>query len=154
MSKRIRARKTILLYKKHSSLREWKCFYCGDFGNTKDHIPAISYARFFPEAEKILVRACYLCNTGLGNKPFNTLQTRCEFLLKYYKRKYKKYLSQPHWSDEEMDEINGSLQSTIHIAMKNKRYAEEKINYLKNNIDYLMGVMTIDLGETEEVFIN
>jgi hypothetical protein len=94
----MRKRLIIHQYKKHESLFDDICFYCGDFGNTKDHIPAVSCDIDINDVERIIVRSCVLCNSLLGNRYLNELLHRCDYLLIKYQKRFKKHLCAFEWN--------------------------------------------------------
>jgi hypothetical protein len=61
----------------HSSLRNYICVYCGERGDSVDHIPP----RFISN-EGMIVRACRRCNGYLFNFLFLTIEDRREYLIK------------------------------------------------------------------------
>lgn len=136
MNNNLVKRNNKFLYKKHSSLSYYICYYCSSYANTKDHCPAICYVEFFPNHEKVMVRSCILCNGLLSSNPFHTLESRCYFLLKKYKSKYKKLLNSVDWNDDEINELEYSLKSKILSFSNNKSLINKKINYLQSKIDF------------------
>jgi hypothetical protein len=120
-----------LNYRLHDSFNGHLCFYCGERGNSRDHIPATSYAEFFEGYERIIVRCCVLCNSLLGNRPYHTIQRRAEFLLYKYPVRFRKALDSPFWSEEDIAELGGILKRSIIRAMAKKKMAERKIEHLR-----------------------
>ena len=131
-------RNIIHTYKMHESMKELGCIYCGKLGQSKDHIPPVSYSDYFDE-ERIIVRSCLLCNSLLGNKILLTILERCDYLLIRYHKRFKSTLSLPIWTESEIDELTGKLRVKVVMGLKKKKYIEEKILFIKNNITLLQG---------------
>lgn len=132
------ARKIIHQYHRHLSMADYQCFYCGGHGESVDHIPPVSYLENFPE-KRILVRCCLLCNQLLGNKAYLSLLSRCDYLLIRYQKRFKRLLSYPDWEDWELEELTGKLKRDIVLGLKKKKYIENKILFIRNNIINLQG---------------
>ncbi|HWY33901.1 MAG TPA: hypothetical protein VNX68_04600 [Nitrosopumilaceae archaeon] len=115
------------------------CFYCGELGESKDHVPPISYPDHYEETERFLVRSCLLCNSLLGNRPYYTFLSRCDYLLLKYRMRFERILSIPIWKDEEINELSGRLKRQVIIGVKKKKYIEKKLLYIENNIKILQG---------------
>lgn len=129
----------IYFYKHHESMKDFFCFYCGCYGESKDHVPPICYQFEIGNEQRILVRACILCNTLLGTRAFFTLLQRCDYLLSRYGKKYIRVLSIPAWTQEEIEELSGKLRRSVILGIKKKKFIEEKLIFLKKNIDKLQG---------------
>lgn len=134
-----RKRKVIYPYKIHFSLYDTICFYCGALGESKDHVPPLSYAEHLEEENRLLIKSCLLCNGLLGNRALLTLLSRCDYLFIAYQRRFKKLLSMPPWQDHEILELKGSLKRSIILGIKKKTYIENKLLYLRKNIIALQG---------------
>lgn len=118
------------LYCAHISLKGHVCYYCGNLGEDKDHVPAISYAEFFEEHERILVRSCHQCNMFLSNKPFHTIHARAQYLLIKYQRRFVRLLKLPIWQEEEIEMLSGTLKNHIINSIAHKELIEFKLRNL------------------------
>ena len=119
-------------YKRHESLKKYQCYYCNSAADTADHVPALSIVESYPDYDRIFVRCCSLCNNILNNRGLLTLETRCEYLLIAYKKRWKKDLDMPLWSEIEILQLTGTLKKEIIIAMKRKERANRVILNLQN----------------------
>lgn len=131
---KIRNRKNIYTYKFHDSWKDSSCFYCGVYAQSKDHIPPLSYPDYFKESHRFIVRSCLLCNSLLSNRPMLTFLSRCDFLFYRYQNRFKKCLSLPIWSEDEINQLSGKLRRTVILGLKKKIYIEKKLLFLKENI--------------------
>ena len=95
---------------------EWTCTYCGLIGETTDHVPpqsarptliALGLAPRYPFVE---VRCCHECNCALGRRPLWTVAQRKAYIKGYLKRRYRKYLAIPDWTDDDLKELSLDLQ--------------------------------------------
>lgn len=132
-------RKIIYSYKLHISMKDTICFYCGALGESKDHVPPISYPDEYEEEERFVVRSCLLCNYILGKRHYLTFLSRCDYLLISYRKRFQKVLSLPYWSDEDISELRGLLKRKVINAMKKKEYIVKKISYIESNVKILQG---------------
>lgn len=73
-------------------------------------ILAHGYEKRFPFEE---VQCCGECNTLLGARPLWTVALRKRFIKGALRRRYRKYLNMPEWTDGELGRLTGHLQSYI-----------------------------------------
>ncbi len=102
-------------------MAEYSCEYCGLVGDSVDHVPPTSVrptllelgiAARYPFVE---VRSCRECNCGLGHLPLWTVKQRKEYIKKWLRRRYKKYLAIPDWTDSELGTLAQDLRDhTLH----------------------------------------
>lgn len=86
------------------------CVYCGDWFQCRDHVIPVSYSSVYRTFNiKETVPCCNTCNLLAGDSVHFSVSSKAEFLIKRYERKFKKVLSLPHWTQEEMDELDYSL---------------------------------------------
>lgn len=100
---------------------EYQCVYCGLLAGTIDHVPPISVrptlidlglAARYPFLE---VRACHECNVGLGARPLWTVAQRKQWIKGWLRRRHRKYLVIPDWTEEELAALGDELrQHTEH----------------------------------------
>lgn len=128
-------------YDDHISLYGKDCYYCGQYADTVDHVPAVNMIKFYTNYYKILVKACRECNFCLSDRMLPTLISRLEFLHKKYRIRYARLLKMPRWDDEELMELRGQLKRYIEEEIKNKLKIERRISYIKAQLDELLGGM-------------
>ena len=137
-------------YERHPSMKHYDCFYCNAPGDNEDHVPPLTLAETYSGYDRILVRSCRECNVLLGNRIFLTLFSRCEYLAMRYRKRWRKDLDMPHWKDEEIEELRGSLKREIIIGMKRKARANAVLTNLEKNMEMLLGDLNdISLEEKE-----
>lgn len=118
------------LYKRIST--NWdRCYYCGDIAETLDHVPPISCADL--RENHILIPCCRDCNVRLGNVFLIEIEDRCKYICKSLKRKHKKVLNMPDWTDEELDELGYNLRCEVINRLEQKKFIERRIEFLLMN---------------------
>ena len=96
------------------------CFYCGLPASTVDHVPpknlrdrveilGLSNRYTFHE-----VQACFECNTSaLGGRAIWTLSARKQFVKRWLRKRYKRLLGAPKWTDREIMELGYMLRTSV-----------------------------------------
>src|SRR5690554_2344513 len=96
------------------------CTYCKDTGDTLDHVVPVSFNATSRKKVKFnkadVVPCCGDCNNLLGNVFLHTVGSRAGFLAEKYKKRFKKLLKSPDWSEEELLELGESLSKTLRQA--------------------------------------
>lgn len=118
-------------------MEEDPCYYCGLIADTIDHtVPQSLLKRLFdydnempPGIKTMLVRACTECNSTLGGKIFNTLSDRMNYVKKRLRERYKKILSIPYWSEEELAELDGRLRQSVEASLAQKRVIQYRLRW-------------------------
>lgn len=89
------------------------CYYCGHPATCEDHaIPHSLLARVDVTRNGYGVDtlpSCTECNTLLGSKVFDTLAERKGYLSKQLRKRHKRDLVAPQWSDSELAELAYNL---------------------------------------------
>jgi hypothetical protein len=106
------------------------CNYCGEWGGTRDHVVPHSYAsrsgvRDF--SESLVVPCCLECNSLLGNRLFPSIEARGRWIGKSLRRRYKKLLSAPVWTVDELSELGPSLRQSIMADAKRRSVVRNRI---------------------------
>jgi len=117
------------------------CYYCGCDANTVDHVIPQSTLKQLkilddPETTKktigertLLVWACPECNSLAGKSLQDNITQRKQFILAKLRKKYRKYLETPYWSDEELSELAPDMQQYIRTFL-----------YMKSLIKIRLGI--------------
>lgn len=115
-----------------------KCIYCGELATTVDHVVPVTYyyngkrkGRHLTAnyGKENLVDACRQCNSISGNKVFDNLDKKREFIQNRLKEKYRKVINMPFWSDEELKSMGRLLYKEIKIQVLAKKWVLNRINY-------------------------
>ncbi len=62
--------------------------------------------------------SCQTCNSGLGDKYFNTFSDRTLYAERFLRRRYSRTLSCEDWEPSEIAELSGKLKSYVLNAQK------------------------------------
>lgn len=107
------------------------CIYCCAFAEHKDHVPPLKWIREHPQADCVIVWACRECNHLLWGHPLYTIEERCKYLIKKYKKKYSKILKIPRWTDKELSEVGESLRNYILTGINEQKEIKRKLKFLR-----------------------
>lgn len=100
-------------------LAGYACAYCGLVGDTIDHVPPrsvrltllnLGLAARYPFVQ---VRACRQCNSALGDRPLWTVRQRRAWLKRWLRRRYRRHLRMPDWSDHELNQLSPALRREV-----------------------------------------
>ncbi|HCT9982771.1 TPA: hypothetical protein OUD88_002861 [Enterobacter hormaechei] len=129
------------------------CFYCGDDTQiTRDHIIPVSYAggkRHYDRADT--VDCCFECNCNLNDKAFLTVEDRAQFLYDRYAVKYRKLLTLPEWSEDELEDMSDDFRRSIKASMVMREIVAERLHHLltvaceeypAEKVEHLRGLVT------------
>lgn len=97
------------------------CVYCGEVANSRDHfIPRAFQQRIeqlgWAKKGRLIVPACIECNSTAGSKVFRTITEKRAYIHGQYRRKYRKLLEAPVWTNEEIAELGPVLRSHVVAA--------------------------------------
>jgi hypothetical protein len=119
-------------------MKSYFCFYCNANADTQDHCPSLSHAQNFSDYDRVLLRACFLCNSMLSDRFLLTPFKRLEYLKSRYLKRWRRDLDMPSWSDDEIQELEGTLKDEIIRAMKRKERAVAVISNIQQRIDIFL----------------
>lgn len=114
------------------------CFYCSAKAVSRDHTIPHSFVRnnlVSRHYSTDCVPACCECNTLLSNKIHHSLSERIEFLLHRVAQRHAKTLKLPDWTDDELEEMGESLQSSIKTGMLEKLITRHRLASLHDNYE-------------------
>lgn len=111
------------------------CIYCGGFAESDDHFPSLNVSKF----RGWLLPACNECNDiAHTNFSFDFL-SRFLFVKNRLKRKYKKILNIPDWSDDELESMSLNMKENILQSIRYKSQTQARIDW-----DYKPFLATFD----------
>jgi hypothetical protein len=114
---------------------EGQCFYCGVVADTEDHVPprtvrpillAEGLADRYPFIE---VPCCRECNSVLGARCVWTLPERKRFIKKALRRRYRKWLAVPDWSESEIGRLGPMLQRAVLHGLAMRDLTLERLRF-------------------------
>ena len=116
-----------------------RCVYCGQSAETKDHVPAVSTAWAFgtdyfrSQGIPLLVYpSCQECNKTLGaySRRFD-LKARAAHVYEKYGKKYARFMKQPEWEHDELEELDYSLRSYIERSEIIRSWMERRFTFIE-----------------------
>jgi len=90
---------------------------------------------------KNLVPACRECNNIAGNKVFERLEDKREYIQGRLSIKYKRIIDLPHWSEKELNGLGYGIRAGLKIKLLARKWVMNRINY---------PYITFDITTTEE----
>ena len=118
---------------RNERLADYVCVYCGLLGDSIDHVPPLSVRRRLvelglgPRYPCVEVRACRECNSALGSRPYWTVALRTQFIKRWLKRRYAKYLKIPNWSDRDLAQMVPHMQDYVLNGLAVKALTERRL---------------------------
>ena len=126
------------------------CLYCGQPANSRDHVITrrmrevveLRYGPGSPQLHRVpnTVPACKECNCIAGARLFYTISAKRRYIQARLKAKNFRLLNGDTWTDEELDELSGTLR--VHVV--GLQYQKE---IMKSRISYKPGKRTHKLIE-------
>lgn len=118
-----------------TSFKSKPCRYCGEPANSRDHfIPTVFVQRVsdFARVDKsiIIVPACLECNQTAGDKVFNTIKQKRNYIGRQYQKRYAKLIEAPNWTYEEVEELGFMLRSHVERNESVKLLLRKRLNKL------------------------
>lgn len=103
------------------------CFYCGINVRklTKNHILPCFYQ------EPKLVKVCKECHSIVGDKSFDNISNRFEYIYQSYVAKYHLEKGVVEWHDQELENSGKTLKEKIKHKLFIRRKMEDRAMYLK-----------------------
>lgn len=108
------------------------CVYCGETGNTVDHLLPRG---FTGEADRLrvpVVPACGECNSTLGDVYMPDVMERREYVQDKYRVKYKKYKKVVYWGESDLKEFGPQLRTVLRKQMAEHTRLISRLSWPKN----------------------
>ncbi len=113
---------------------EIKCVYCASCADIeRDHVIPAAYfgRRTFDEDKQWIEDCCATCNKLAGSAVFFSIPEKAAYILKRYKRWYRKTLGLGNWSPDEIEELGYILKVGIEQKQLAKALIQRKLRYLE-----------------------
>lgn len=121
------------------------CVYCGCEKQCREHVIPVSYlglTRSYNPNLNWIVPSCNKCNQLAGNQVFFSIPEKAEYIIKEYRKKYRKIILSEDWTEEEINELDYNLRNGIKAQIILKELVISKIEFLetvvKKHKEYLM----------------
>jgi hypothetical protein len=109
------------------------CVYCGQWAGSDEHFPPRSAI-----SSGVILPACIECNGLAGNfHPFD-FESRVKHVKDRLRSKYRKLLDSPDWSEEELEEVDYTLDVGGRAWRKLRKIVRERIAW--NAMSYLSSI--------------
>lgn len=110
---------------------EEACVYCGNPASQIDHVhPQAAHPNEAnPHTAGLLVPACGECNRIAGARIFKTLSHKREWIHWKLRRKHRRALALPYWSDQEKSELGPTLRDNLEVALKVQWVLRQRVAY-------------------------
>lgn len=107
------------------------CTYCGNPASQIDHVhPRAAQAH---EATSytagLKVPCCGECNRLAGARIFKSLSHKREWIHWKLRRKYRRQLALPHWTDAEKKELGPNLRANLEAALKFQWLLQQRVTF-------------------------
>lgn len=89
------------------------CVYCGELGDTVDHLLPRTWTGYGTRRRVPIVPACRECNSTLSDKFITDVIERRSFVQSALRQKYRKYLRVVLWSVDDLLEMGPALRLVI-----------------------------------------
>ena len=115
------------------------CHYCGMPATSEDHVVPRAIIKTYesiadPELlaslkrhRTLVVPACGECNSVAGATIQKTLEDRKRFIKAKLRKRHRKVLNMPDWSDEEIAELGPELQQHIRANQELKNVIKRRL---------------------------
>lgn len=102
--------------------------------STIDHVPPVSARPILKEmgVEKwafMEVPSCQECNSAIGAKALWTVRERKAWVKEFLKRKYRRILKLPDWTEEETEELGRGLKDHVIATSSLKKLTQGRIGW-------------------------
>jgi len=121
--------------RKSIALAEWVCLYCGEIGDSVDHVPpsstrpAIIELGLRHEYPFVEVRACRECNSALSDQGFWTTAERKRYMKRWIVNRYARILGMPEWAPEELLDLGYNLSIHVLTSVYKKQRIERRLRF-------------------------
>lgn len=126
------------LYKKKFRWVDF-CIYCGQPKQCLDHVLPLSIASQIdfdnPVTKKVLgqgmniVPSCHQCNRIAAANPFFNIREKRAFIQKRLREKLSVWLRHVIWEEDEIEELDRSMQDQVRQAMHNRDVSELRVHW-------------------------
>lgn len=110
------------------------CLYCGEVAEVRDHVLPLNRLEVMTPAEVmaasdllLLVPACRECNGWLNSQFFPTLDARQKAVQEHYVQKYRRILSMPDWSLDDLEELGPTLRRHVRAGLQQRERQRRRI---------------------------
>lgn len=110
------------------------CFYCGELGESRDHV--VPHSLTVNNGRKRQWRSdwvycCLECNTMLNNYLGNSFYDRVMYLHDIFKRKKKLNKSYVEWDEDDFEDMTSEMRNWILNKQNKRKIDERRLDHIK-----------------------
>lgn len=110
------------------------CTYCGDPAREREHVAPLAVTQYTEadwssEYPTKIVPACRECNRIASDHTFRTLSAKREFIHAKLRKRYRRCLETPAWTQEELAELGWTLRSHIQHMLAKQRILRRRLSW-------------------------
>jgi hypothetical protein len=107
--------------------RQRACVYCGIPATTYDHFVPLSAVHLIADCldqipGKVLVPSCGECNGIASDRVFPTIAAKRRYIHGRLRKKHRRLLDIPHWSDGELSELGYVLRDFVRSGQDRRQW--------------------------------
>ena len=103
------------------------CVYCGLPAGTKDHLIPKTWTGEARRHRVAVVPACAECNSAIGDRHGFGVHERRGVAHDHLRRKHRRVLAAPDWTQADLDELGPGLRSSVEAAQGRKHAARARL---------------------------
>lgn len=131
-------------------IKQPACIYCGLRATTVDHFVPLSVVAMLATVGnvkgKFLLPSCGECNGIASNSIFRTVAAKRRYIHERLRKKYRKLLELPDWSEEEKDEIGWNLRTSVEAGMAQKSVLLQRLAWRNTSNATSVDIAAIRFG--------
>lgn len=111
------------------------CIYCGSESEIeREHVIPATFLgdRTYDDERQWVVRGCKTCNKLAGSAVFFSIPEKASYLVGRYKKNFRKILSIPTWTNEELGEVSEVIRAGIEESLVYRSIVGKRIEYLES----------------------
>jgi hypothetical protein len=114
--------------------RQHACVYCGVRATCVDHFVPLSVVAMIADcltqiSGKVLVPACGECNSIASDRVFLTIAVKRRYIHARLRRKHRRLLAMPAWTDVELGELDYALQDFVRAGVERQRWLLARLGW-------------------------
>lgn len=121
------------------SYRATPCTYCGMSAQAQDHVISRRMREVFKNAELAAivhppdtVPCCHECNSIAGAKLFLSISQKRRYIKEQLRRRYRKVLDIPTWTQAELDELGYGLRRHVEASIELRDLVKMRLQWPKH----------------------
>jgi hypothetical protein len=118
---------------------------------TTDHFVPLSVVQMLAGCGEIvtgkfLLPSCGECNAIASDNPFRTVAAKRRFIHAKLRKKYRRVLAMPDWSEDEREELGWTLRTSVDAGMAQKNVLEQRLAWRNTSNSTFVDIAKIRFG--------